>query len=130
MTSTAVVDANVILRYLLGDDTKLYEKAAAFMAKVKTGESEAYVPDSVLAECVYVLLKVYGVPRDEVASKLAGLLSYKGIHRDNQAMLLAAVQLFQERNVDIVDALVFATAQRRGWAIVSFDDTDFRKLKR
>jgi predicted nucleic acid-binding protein len=130
VTSTAVVDANVILRYLLGDHAELYEKAAAFMVKVKTGESEAYIPDSVLAECVYALLKVYGVPRREVASKLGGLLTYKGIHRENQAILRAGIELFGERNVDIVDALVFAIAERRRWSVASFDDADFRKLKR
>lgn len=122
-----VVDANVILRYLLADHKEHYRRASEFMTDVKTAAQSAYVPESVLAECVYVLLKVYGVPRAEVADRLSGLLGYKGIAADNRELLRKALRHFANSNVDIVDAIVHVTAQERGWQVFSFDQ-DLKKL--
>jgi hypothetical protein len=41
------------------------------MAKVKADEANAYILEGVLVECVYVLLKVYRVPRGEITDKLS-----------------------------------------------------------
>jgi predicted nucleic acid-binding protein len=51
------------LRYLLNDHPQHFELAQNLMKKVSAGEITAYIPDSVLAECVYVLAKVYKVPK-------------------------------------------------------------------
>jgi predicted nucleic-acid-binding protein len=125
--NTHVVDANVILRFLVGDHPEYFQKSSAFMAKVKAGEVNAYVPEGVLVECVYVLLKVYGVPRGEIAEKLIGLLSYKGMVGENRTSLMQGLRLFSDHNVDIVDALITAIAVERGWQAFSFDK-DLLKL--
>lgn len=122
-----VVDTNVILRYLLADHETHYRRASEFMAEVRSATQMAYIPESVLAECVYVLLKVYRVPRAEVTEKLADLLGYKGIVAENRELLRKALRHFAENNVDIVDALVFSVAQQRGWKLFSFD-RDLKKL--
>ena len=62
-----LIDTNVILRYLLKDDEGLFKKASALLEKVKVGEEEVVIPESVVAECVYVLLKVYRVERKVLA---------------------------------------------------------------
>ena len=126
MRSTVVVDANLILRYLLGDHPEHSAAAAELMERVRGGDAFAYVPEGVVVECVYVLLKVYRVPRDEVAGKLIGILSFRGIANEARDVLLAALRLFRDRNVDIVDGIVQATAAKRGWQPFSFD----RDLKR
>jgi predicted nucleic acid-binding protein len=42
---------------------------------------------------------------------------------------LDGLRLFNEKNVDIVDAIVFATASVKGWSYYSFDQ-DMRKLEK
>lgn len=130
MRNIHVVDANVILRYLLGDHPEYFEKANAFMSQLKVGEAHAYIPEGVLIECVYVLLKVYRVPRDEIADKLVALLSYKGVRSDNRTLLIKSLQVFNEQNVDIVDAIVHVTAEERGWQLLSFDKDLGKLVKR
>ncbi|MEN9898151.1 MAG: hypothetical protein RLZZ66_1800 [Pseudomonadota bacterium] len=56
MINTTVIDTNVILRYLLNDHEAHFEVAKTFMLEVKAGNLFAYIPDSVLAECIFVLL--------------------------------------------------------------------------
>jgi predicted nucleic-acid-binding protein len=129
MRNIRVVDANVILRFLLADEPAHFDQARAFMAQVKTGEAGAYITEGVLVECVYVLLKVYQVPRSELAEKLVGLLGYKGVVDENKKLLQESLRLFAAKNVDIVDAIVHVTATLRGWQPFSFN-ADLGKLSK
>src|SRR4030067_1689196 len=72
-------DTNTILRYLLDDVPHLSAKASAFFEKVRVGKEKVLILESVLAECVYVLIKFYKAPKAEVVEKLKGLLLYKRI---------------------------------------------------
>jgi len=127
MKNIFVIDANVILRYLLQDYPAHFQKAYEVLEQVKTGQVSAYIPEGVLVECVYVLLKVYKVPKNEIVTSLLGILQYPGIINENRPILLESLKLFREHNVDIVDAIVYATAERKGWTVFSFDK-DLTKL--
>lgn len=124
-----VVDANVILRYLLSDHAEHHRLAAAFWERVKAGDETAWVAESVLAECVYVLTKFHKVPRREVANSLTDLLSLRFVATDYPDAMAQALKLFAERNVDFVDALVFALAKAKDAKVFSFD-RDLLKLER
>ena len=69
-----LIDANVVLRYLLQDDDALFKRASTLLERIKVGEEAAVILESVLAECVYVLLKVYKIDRQIISEKLRGLL--------------------------------------------------------
>ena len=124
-----LIDANVLLRYLLADHPEHYRHAKAFMERLKEGEVRAQLAEGVLVECVYVLLKVYKVPRSEVADTLRALLGYRGWVNDDLGVYHEALQLFDDRRVDIVDGLLYARAQANGWEVHSFD-ADLKKLRR
>jgi predicted nucleic-acid-binding protein len=128
MTSTVVIDANAILRYLLDDHAEHSQQARQIFARLRTGELRGFVTEGVLIECVYVLLKVYSVPKKEIAENLRGLLAYRGVFADHESVMLEGLQLFYEKNVDIVDAIVHLTAEERGWGVCSFDK-DLQKLR-
>jgi predicted nucleic-acid-binding protein len=85
------------------------------------GEVEAFIPEGVLVECVYVLLKFYKVPRSEIARSLENILNYKGIINENRSILIKGLRLFQEKNVDIVDALVYTICKKKNWLGFTFD---------
>lgn len=121
MKNITVLDTNVILRYVLKDHTEHFKIAQRFMSTVKNGDQTVYIPDSVLAECIYVLLKVYKIPKNEACETLSLLLNYAGISQDNKGILLSALALFAQHNVDIVDAIVYATSKQQGWELFSFD---------
>ena len=97
------------------------------MAKVISGEVTAYILDSVLAECVYVLLKVYKVPKPTVCAVLTELLNYAGISEINRIILQTGLKRFAEHQVDIVDCLVYSVAEFHHWELFSFD-RDLKKF--
>ncbi|MBI2754999.1 MAG: PIN domain-containing protein [Betaproteobacteria bacterium] len=118
--STSVVDANAIVSLLLGRERANFERARAFFQQVREGTRSAYLPAAVVAECVYVLTKVYEVSRSDAAGKLLALLDYRGVIAEVNAIRLA-LTLYRDHKVDFVDAYVAAIARERGYGVFSFD---------
>jgi predicted nucleic-acid-binding protein len=117
-----LVDANVILRYLLRDDEPLFQKASEILEKVRTGEEKVVILESVLTECVYVLLKVYGVDRSTIADKLIGLLYYKGVANLDKQDLIDSINLFDQTRLSFVDCLLCAKSKNNAMPMVTFDE--------
>lgn len=64
-----IVDANVVLRYLLKDHKTFYPKSKKIIE-----QKEVHIPTEVAAEIVYVLEKVYKVPKTKISDALLELL--------------------------------------------------------
>ncbi|MGO9370574.1 MAG: PIN domain-containing protein [Syntrophobacteraceae bacterium] len=114
-------DTNIIIRYLTRDDEPLYLRAKEFFDKVKEGSTRAVILESVIAECVYVLTKIYKVPGNKAAESLIDILRYKGIANLDQRELIRALTLFYERNIDIVDCILCVKASSPNTSLFSFD---------
>ncbi len=122
-----LIDANVVLRYLLQDDDALFKKASSLLERVKVGEEAIVIPESVLAECVYVLLKVYKIDRQIISEKLRGLCAYKGIVNPDKRDLIDSIILFGQTQLSIVDCIVCAKSINNGMTLFTFDD-DLRHI--
>lgn len=117
-----LVDANVILRYLLRDDEILFKKASSLLEKVKVGEESIVIPECVLAECVYVLLKIYKVERRIISEKLQGLFSYKGVVNPDKKVMVDSIALFGQTQLSIVDCIICARVMESRMELFTFDE--------
>jgi predicted nucleic acid-binding protein len=126
-TARSLPDTNTIVRYLVSDDPALYTKAKEFFDKVKNGGARAVILESIIAECVYVLTKLYQVPRDRAAGSLIDILRYQGIANDDRQELIRALSLFSEQGLDIVDCILCAKAVAGGDHLFTFD-SDLNKM--
>jgi len=117
-----LIDANVLLRYLLKDDEALFRKAYELLEKVKDGKDLIIIPESVLAECVYVLLRIYKVDRQIIAEKLRSLFLYKGVVNPDKEDLVDSIKFFGETKLSIVDCIICAKSVNNRMPIVTFDD--------
>ena len=117
-----LVDAKVILRYLLRDDEILFQKASAVLEKARTGEEKIIILESVLTECIYVLLKIYKIDRLTIAEKLRDLLYYKGIVNLDKQDLIEAIDRFGQTKLSFVDCLLIAKSKNNTMPIFTFDE--------
>lgn len=117
-----LIDANVVLRYLLQDDDALFKKASALLERIKVGEEAVVIPESVLAECVYVLLKVYKIDRQLISEKVRGLFAYKGIVNPDKKDLIDSIILFGQTQLSIVDCIACSKSINNGMSLFTFDD--------
>ena len=114
-------DTNILIRYLTRDDEPLYARAKEFFDKVREGSAKAIILESVIAECIYVLTKIYKVPKNRAAESLIDILRYKGIANADQKELILALSLFSDRNIDIVDCILCVKAADPNTFLFSFD---------
>jgi len=122
-------DTNTIIRYLVADEPALHAKAKGFFDKVRQGDIKAVVLESVIAECIYVLTKIYKVPRNRAAGSLTDVLRYKGVANDDRQELIQALRLFSEHGLDIVDCILCAKSASSGDQLFTFD-ADLEKMIR
>jgi predicted nucleic-acid-binding protein len=108
-----LIDANVILRYLLKDHPQM---SAAAQQMVEEG---AFTLPEVIAEVVYVLKGMYKVERAEVGHTLIEFLDEVNI--EYQDVICEALSLFSETALDFVDCVLIARHRILGDEIGSFD---------
>jgi len=111
-----VVDANIVLRYLLLDDAELAKKAIKIIEN-----NRVFIPFEVVAEIVYVLEKVYQVERKEICHSLEILFGGDNIHTYDSDVLLKALEIFSTRKIDFVDTLLCGYSLVRGDEVKTFD---------
>ena len=126
--STVVIDANVILRYFLRDNEALFRKADQFFTEILSGKKKALVIQSVIAEVVYVLQKVYGVKRREIADVLSDFIKMKGVSVSDKEAVLSALEIYANENLDFVDCMICAYG--KNYEVLTFDKKISRFLKK
>lgn len=112
-----IVDANIILRYLLNDNEEMSSKAAEIIDNMTV-----YIPNEVLIEVVYVLEKVYKIERTVIYEAIIELLSYDNITVADKDVIETALGLYRTIKFDIVDTLLFAYHKVYQHTIYTFDE--------
>ncbi|CQR72122.1 tRNA(fMet)-specific endonuclease VapC [Sporomusa ovata DSM 2662] len=110
-----IVDANVILRYLLNDEEELATRAADILEN-----NFVHIPNEVLVEVVYVLEKVYKIERTDIFDAIIELLSYDNIEAEKD-VIAAALDLYKTRKFDVVDTILYAYHKISDHTIYTFD---------
>ena len=115
-----LVDANAILRLILSDNEQM-------VAEVKNliRHENVLLRNEVVAEIVYVLMRVYKVEREIIRNSLIDLADVKNIHFESNEIMKLALQTFQTENCDFIDCLLYAYNRIEGFDVFTFD----KKLK-
>ncbi len=115
-----LIDTNVVIRFLTRDQQELSNKSAEIFKKIEEGEIKAKITESVLAEIVYVIMKIYGKDREYTVNVINKILALKGIVNRDKPRLKKALTIFANQKVDIVDALLLSY-EKHCLGILSFD---------
>ena len=93
------IDANIILRFLIGDNEEMFEISKNIL------KNKVFLANEVLAEVVYVLEKVYKVNRDIIFDRLYSLMSLDNILNFDKQFVLKALEIYNNKKFDFVDCL-------------------------
>lgn len=123
------LDTNVIVRLIARDQGQHVRIAAEAIRRAEKGELILHVDTMVVAECTYVLAKVYDYGRSQVARALIHLATMQPetLCFEEADTVIAALKLYETTNVDFVEAYVAAKAARQGECLLTFD-RDAQKL--
>lgn len=116
------VDANAILRFVLGDDPELSAKARAVFKAMEDGQVVLVCDPVNLAEAVWVLLSYYKASCTDIADALLPLVKAAGFHVPDKERYVRALELFGQGALRFGDACACATAIAAGdGRLISFD---------
>jgi len=109
-----ILDANVILRYILNDNADLTDKAAEFISS-----GNIHIPNEVVAEVVFVLSgKVYKIERNRIKTALIAFLDEVDCQNE---IMRKAFEVYGDTKFDFVDCLLYAYSKLNGDEICTFD---------
>jgi predicted nucleic-acid-binding protein len=103
------------------------ERAERLFERARRSEVSLRVHSVVVAETVWVLQSFYGHSRADIAASLAPLLAGRGLKVEGANVVVRALEVMVEKNVDFADALLAESAKAAKGSVASFD-RDFRKL--
>ena len=113
----SIIDANIVLRYLLDDHEELSPKAAEILE-----QQTVALPIEVACEVVYVLQKVYAVQRQEIRQQLENLLTESLVGMQKPAVFLQALECYGTSTFDFVDCLLWAYHTVEQQTVFTFDN--------
>ena len=114
-----MLDANVMLRYLLNDNEEM-----ALEAEKVIKAQNALVTIEVIAEVVYVLKRVYAIDKMEIKESVLKFLSEVKV--EEREILVLGIETYAEQNLDFVDCILYAYKCVKKYDILTFD----RKLNK
>ncbi len=110
------VDTNVVVRFLVGDDSN-----QAALAKGVFAENLVAIPHTVLLETEWVLRSTYKFARERIAASLRSLLGLHTVSCSRREAVINAIEAMAV-GCDFADALHAATADPRISTLFTFDE--------
>lgn len=108
-----VLDTSALIRYFARDDKVKAKKAKLLL---ETGK-ELVIPDAVLPEIEYVLIRLSKATRAELIKTFRFLTSLRNISLTKEAR--EAIEIFKESKLDMADCIVAAYSMKG--SLASFD---------
>lgn len=122
-----LLDTNVLIRFLVGDNSKQLAQAKNWFERAEEGEYKIIVSSIVIAETCFVLESFYQVTRQEIADKLQVFLGQRWLRIPNRQVLLALWPHYL-KDFHFVDSYLMSQAKISNSNILTFD-IKLKKLK-
>ena len=118
-----ILDANYICRYLLAD---IYEQYLD--AKDLIENHRCSIKFEILEEVVYVLEKLYAIPREEIRSSILAIIEKSNIRTTDSKIVKLALSAFSEKpRLDFVDCLLVGY-YKSGYRVATFDKKLLKRI--
>jgi predicted nucleic-acid-binding protein len=117
-------------QHLINDDQKKANAVDNLLDRAIKGELKIVVPSVVIAELVWVLESFYQLEADAILELVEAIVNTSGLDVTDKAMVISALRLYKNRNIDFIDAWIIEFAKERGIrTIYTFDKKHFRDIE-
>lgn len=124
----ALLDTNVLVRFLTADPETKYMNLLYFFKEMENGEIRVELKLIVLFQTLFVLQSFYKVPKGSIAESLLELIEFKGLFIKNKKTAKRMLNCWSENNLDIVDCYLIANLEGDKQNILYSYDKDFDKF--
>ena len=124
----ALIDTNVLVRFLTGDKSPKYSKLYNFFNSLEKGEIQVELKLIILFQTIFVLQSFYKVPKGLIADRLCDLLEFKGLRIKNKKKALRMLSLWEKTKLEIVDCYLVASLEDDKQNLLYSYDRDFDRF--
>jgi predicted nucleic-acid-binding protein len=122
------LDANLLVRLVVGDDPQQTRQAKAFVDRYCTPESPGFINCIVLAELVWVLRSSYDYSRSQIAAAVESLVAGADRIVEHAEAVQASLYDYKAGRLDFTDALIAHVNKTRGCEATATFDRKAAKL--
>jgi len=108
------LDTNIFIRFLTDDVPAKADACEKIFKKAVEKEETLFTTDLVIAEIVWVLESFYELPKKEVQDKVEKILNTPNLICPHKDLILSALVLYSEKNIDYIDACNALTLKEKG----------------
>ena len=123
------VDTNFFLRFVLKDNLSQWRIADKYFQEARLEKIKLIFLTEVILEIEYVMRKVYSLNRTIIFKYISTLLAINSIEIADRNILRNALLLYLQKNIDLIDCVLFLKAKSQDAEILSFD-RDFKKFEK
>ncbi len=124
----ALLDTNVIIRFLMGDQNKKYKDLRGFFESLEAGKRRCELELIVLFQVIFVLKSFYKVQKSEIAEAILNLLDYKGIIVKKKNNIRSTMKHWRDNKMEIVDCYLICCLAGDSQNILYSYDRGFDKF--
>ena len=129
-TERVFADTNLFLRYLTNDVPAQADAVERLLQRAAAGEIVLVINSLVIAEIVWTLESHYGLARESIKNMVLAILNTPGLEAAEGDLLLQAIFVYTDKNVDFIDAFNGAWLLDRGLTnVYTFDQKHFSRLE-
>ncbi|MBI5379826.1 MAG: type II toxin-antitoxin system VapC family toxin [Nitrospirae bacterium] len=108
------IDTNVLVRYLVKDDSAQSNKASRFIARECSRESPCLINRIVLCDLVWVLESAYGYPKETIAAVLEQILRTSQFQIEDLPAAWIALREYRKGRAGFADCFLGVVNRRLG----------------
>jgi predicted nucleic-acid-binding protein len=125
-----VIDTNALISYVTDRNQQQQQKIAPLFESAAHMKAVIFCHQHVLTEFIYVLDRVYRVPKDEIGRMIKDLIEMPGIEVIQEVDFKTVLSWWPDPINDFGDALIAAACKARsGSMVVTFDRKFAANLK-
>jgi len=124
----SVVDTNILIRFFIADIKSQSIQVKGWFTQAAQNRRELVILPVVVAECCYVLEKVYKVERNKLASAFEILISQRWLNVVDRDILLDLWDGYRN-GLHFVDSFLVSYGRIQESDILSFDKRLLKKAK-
>ena len=121
-----ILDTNVILRFLVGDNKEQQKLAIKWFKESESGKREIFVPSIVVAEASFVLETFYKKSRAEIAEALEVFLSQRWLKVEKREVLVG-LWIWYRLGFHFVDSFLLSWSKINKYQVLTFDKQILKK---
>jgi predicted nucleic-acid-binding protein len=116
------IDTNVLVRYLVRDDTAQFERARRRLQREADEGAGVLISLLVVLETEWVLRSRYQLPKTDILGAFSALLDSADVSFEDEPLLEESLYLWKDSTADFADCLITARHRRLGCsATATFD---------